>query len=265
MTRLRLFTPHPLVIAALHLPPLTREVSMAWLEDYVAANARVFAEAGVPYVILQDQTREAGLMAPASLAVTAALARFLRAAAPTIGLGIIVEAHDPAASLAIAHASGADFVRLKVFVGGMMTAQGPRYAIGTQAVAYRHNLGREDIAILADVHDRTAMPLSGETPEFAAEWAQKTGADGLILTGADFADSLARIARARKAGIKRPILLGGSVTTANVEQALGVADGVIVSTSLMRSGASAKDVLRWDLDLTRRFMERARLAPARTS
>ena len=46
MTKLRVFEPRPLVIAALHLPPFGRERSMAWLEDYVAVNARVFAEAG---------------------------------------------------------------------------------------------------------------------------------------------------------------------------------------------------------------------------
>jgi uncharacterized protein len=258
MTSLRVFSSRPLVIAALHLPQVTRGLSVAWLEDYVATNARVFAQAGVPYIKLQDQTRETRRMAPTSLALTAALARFMRSEVPSIGLGVIAEAHDPTAALSIAHASGADFVRLKVFVGGMMTAQGPRYGMGTEAVAFRGSLGREDIAILADVHDRTAVPLSSETPEFAAEWAQKTGADGIILTGADFPDSLARIEQARKIGIRRPILLGGGVTTANVGDALAIADGVIVSTSLMRPGASSHDVLRWDLDLTRRFMDAAR-------
>jgi predicted TIM-barrel enzyme len=263
VTTLRVFAPRPLVIAALHLPDLTRErQSMAALEDYVATNARVFAEAGVPYIKLQDQTRCTGAMPSASLAITAALARFLRAEVPGIGLGIIVEAHDPQAALAIAHASGADFVRLKVFVGGVMTAQGPRYAMGADAVAFRAGLGRPDIAILADVHDRTAVPLSGESPELAAEWAQKSGADGLVITGGSFADSLERIGRARAAGIHRPILLGGSVTEGNVAHALSVADGVIVSTALMRQGAAPGDVLRWDRDLTRRFMDAACARPA---
>ncbi len=260
MTSLRVFSARPLVIAALHLPDFgkLRDRSMSWLEDYVATNARVFAQAGIPYVKLQDQTREAGPMRPDALAMTAALGRFLKAEVPEIGLGIIVEAHDPQASLSIAHATGADFVRLKVFVGQAMTAQGPRTGMGTQALAFRTRLGRDDIAILADVHDRTAVPMSSETPEFAAEWAQKTGADGLILTGADWADSLARIRKARETGIKRPILLGGSVTEGNVAEALALCDGVIVSTALMRKDAAASDVLRWDLDRTRRFMDAAR-------
>jgi len=258
MTRHAVFTAEPLVIAALHLPPFDPRQSVAFLEDYVAANARVFAEAGVAYVKLQDQTRETGAMRAAPLARTAALARFLRREVPAIGLGVIVEAHDAEAPLAIAQAAGADFVRLKVFVGGMMTAQGPRHGLGAQAVAFRQSLGAEAIALLADVHDRTAVPIAGETAEFAAEWAQKSGADGLIVTGASFDDTLARIARARGAGIKRPILIGGSVTAANVGAALKAAQGVIVSTSLMRAGASEADILRWDADLTRRFMDAAR-------
>ena len=74
MSSLRVFAARPLVIAALHLPDFgkMRDKSMAWLEDYVAINARVFAEAGVPYIKLQDQSREAGPMQPISLAMTAA-------------------------------------------------------------------------------------------------------------------------------------------------------------------------------------------------
>jgi predicted TIM-barrel enzyme len=190
--------------------------------------------------------------------MTAVLARAIRAAAPSLGLGIIVEAHDPEAAISVAHAAGASFVRLKVFVGGAMTAQGPRYALGAKAVAHRAALGRPDVAILADVHDRTAVPLSAETPEFAAEWAVKTGADGLILTGASFADSLDRVRKARAHGITRPILIGGSVTEANAAETFAVADGAIVSTALMRKGAGPDELVRWDRDLCRRFMDAAR-------
>jgi predicted TIM-barrel enzyme len=251
-----------LVIAALHLPDyaLSRRHSMAWLEDYVVTNARVFAEAGIPWVKLQDTTRTDGPAAPDTLAMTAALGRLLRAEVPAIGLGIIVEAHDPTAALSVAHAAGANFVRLKVFVGGAMTAQGPRHGLGARAVAHRAALGRPDIAILADVHDRTAVPLSTETQPFAAEWAVKSGADGLIVTGSSFSDTLQRIDAVRAAGVKRPILIGGSVTESNVGAALGAANGVIVSTALMRRGAGEDDVLCWDADLCRRFMDAARAA-----
>lgn len=254
------FDTRPLVIAALHLPDfaLSRSRSMAWLEDYVVTNARVFAEAGIPWVKLQDTTRTDGPSAPDTLAMTAALGRLLRAEVPGMGLGIIIEAHDPTAALSVAHAAGADFVRLKVFVGGAMTAQGPRYGLGARAVAHRAALDRSDIAILADVHDRTTVPLSTESQPFAAEWAVKTGADGLIVTGSSFPDTLERIAAVRAAGVKRPILIGGGVTESNVDAALGAADGLIVSTALMRRDTGEDDVRCWDADLCRRFMDSAR-------
>ncbi|MFN3614963.1 MAG: BtpA/SgcQ family protein [Rubrimonas sp.] len=249
----------PAVIAALHLPDFVRDRRpMAWLEDYAVANARIFAEAGIPWLKLQDQTKTAGPAAPETLAMTAAIARLLRAEVPQIGLGIIVEAHDPCAALAVAHAAGADFVRLKVFVGGAMTAQGPRHALSGAATAYRAGLGRSDIAILADVHDRTAVPLSGESQPFAAEWAVKSGADALVITGASFEDSLARVAAVRAAGVKRPVLIGGGVTAANAAQALAAADGAVVSSALMRRDAGPEDLIRWDRELCLRLMDAVR-------
>ncbi|MEO1103869.1 MAG: BtpA/SgcQ family protein [Pseudomonadota bacterium] len=257
---LKVFDGGPLIIAALHLPDfaLSRHRAVTYFEDYAIANAAVFAQAGIPWLKLQDQTRTSAGAAPDTLARMGALARLIRAEVPGIGLGIIIEAHDPAAALAVANASGADFVRLKVFVGGAMTANGPRHALGAEAVAYRAVLGRQDIAILADVHDRTAIALSGETQPFAAGWAAKVGADGLIITGSSFADTLTRIEAVRAAGIKRPILIGGGVTADNVGEALRAAEGVVVSSALMRRTASEDDLLRWDADACRRFMDAAR-------
>lgn len=256
----RLFQSGPLVIAALHLPDFTlsRQRSMAWLEDYVMTNARVFAAAGIPWIKLQDQTRTDGPAAPETLAMMAALGRMIRAEVPQIGLGIIIEAHDPRAAVSVAHAAGAEFVRIKVFVGGAMTAQGPRHGIGPQAIAHRALVQNPGIAILADVHDRTSVPLSTESQPFAAEWAAKTGADGLVITGSTFDDTLDRIAAVRAQGVRRPILIGGSVTEANVAQALAASDGVVVSTALMLKSTAEGDILRWDADLCARFMEAAR-------
>lgn len=253
-------TSGPLVVAALHLPDFSRspQRSVAWLEDYVVTNARLFAEAGIPWVKLQDSTRSAKPARPETLALMASLGRLIRDECPSLGLGIIIEAHDPSAAIAVAHATGAGFVRLKVFVGGVMTAQGPRYGLGAEAFTYRAQLGATEIAILADIHDRTAVSLTHESQPFAAEWAVKTGADGLIITGSDLDDTCMRINALRKARITRPILIGGSVTESNVAQALKSSQGVIVSTALMRKDALSEEKLRWDREKCLRFMDAAR-------
>lgn len=250
----------PAVISALHLPdPFAMpEMSQAQLEDYVLTNAAVFAQAGMPAMMLQDQTREGGDARPATIAVMSALGRLVRREFPAMRLGIIVQAHDAIAPLAIAHGSDACFVRLKVFVAAAMTMEGPRVGLGVQARSYRRTLGRDDIAILADVFDRTSLPMVGVPPERAARWAESLGADGIVLTGESFEESLARIRAARTAGVRLPLIIGGSVTTENVAQALQVGDGVIVSTALMRKQLRPDEMLRWDRDETRRFMDAVR-------
>ena len=81
-------------------------------------------------------------------------------------------------------------------------------------------------------------------PEHAAPWVEGLGADGLVLTGADFADNLARIRAAPAAGVRWRLLIGGGVKDGNVREALATADGAFVSSPLMRSDAGPDKLLR---------------------
>ncbi len=248
--------PFSRIIAALHLPAFDAHApSMAWLEDYVLSNVEVFVKGGIDAVKIQDQTREHGAANPRSVARLAALTRLVRRTYPDLSLGVIVQAHDAVAPLAVADAADADFVRLKVFVGAVLNAEGQRDALSLAATAARAEMGRPDIAILADVHDRTSHPLGDVPHETAATWAQKAGADALVITGHDFADSLTRIEAARAAGVTWPVFVGGGVTADNVRSALDVANGVVVSTSIMRKDPFATDLVRWDLDAVRHLVD----------
>jgi len=261
-TAASLFAVRPLVIAALHLPDRAsdRGMSMARLEDYVLANAEVFADAGVPAIMLQDETREPAAATPDTVAVMTSLGRLIRSHFPKLELGIIIRAHDHAAALSVAHAVGAGFVRIKVFVGGVMAAEGPKDALGPLVGTFRSNLKRDDIGVLADVHDRTSYPRTNVPHDHAAFWAQQLGADGLIITGGSFEDSLERIRKARAAEVTAPILLGGGATADNIKQALRHADGVIVSRAMMRTGTTTSERIHWDGEAARRFMDAAAAA-----
>jgi uncharacterized protein len=252
-------SPLPHVIAALQLPPFRaeRRWSMAWYEDFLLTNARVFVEGGIRAIKVQDETREAGRATVHTVARMAALGTAFKREFPDVDLGIIVQAHDPLGPIAIADATGAGFVRLKVFVGAVLNAEGERHALGVEALDYRASLGRSDIRILADVHDRTSVPVTPVPHDKAALWAQSLGADALVLTGDSFSDTLHRIDSARAAGVRRPILIGGGVDESNVREALGSADGVIVSTSLRRPDVKANDLVLWDQLAVDRLMARA--------
>jgi predicted TIM-barrel enzyme len=256
----KLFDLRPLVIAALHLPELGighKPTSMGWLEDYVMKNLAVFAEGGVPAVILQEETLNLSQARPENIAILAALARMARHEYPGLHLGIIVQAHDPVAPLAIAHASGASFVRIKVFVGAMLKAEGVQQGCGVTARDYRAMLGREDIQILADVHDRTGYPLTDEPIEVAADWAAHAGADGLVLTGFTYAESLSYLQTVRQSGIQKPLLMGGSAEEGNIAEVLRYAEGVVVSSALKRKNPAPGDLVQWDIEATKRFMDAA--------
>jgi predicted TIM-barrel enzyme len=248
--------PLPPVIAALQFPPFRggERLSMSWYEDYLLQNAEVFAAGGIMAIKIQDETRETGAATAQTIARMSALGRVFRQAFPDIALGIIVQAHDAIAPLAIADAVDADFVRLKVFVGASLNAEGLRQALSVEATDYRSLLGRPDIQILADVHDRTSHPLAPVGNETAALWAQSMGADAIVVTGATFADSLQRIGLARAAGVKRPMIIGGSIDALNIAEALSHADHVVVSSSLLRKDAGEKDMVRWDREAVLRLM-----------
>ena len=256
-----IFQLDPLVIAALHLPygeQSTLSLDMHWLEDYVLQNMRVFVEAGIPAVILQDETLNAGRAWPETVATMAVLGHLARSQFPDMQLGIIVQAHDPVAPLVIANAADAAFVRIKVYVGAMVKADGVQVSCGVEARNCRAHLGREDIKILADVHDRTGIPLGNVPLEMAAGWAVTAGADALILAGVSHEESMERIRRVRSAGIGRPLILGGGAHEGNIAQALEEVDGVIVSSALKREHLQPGDIVRWDRDKVNQFMDAAR-------
>jgi predicted TIM-barrel enzyme len=229
---------------------------MAWYEDFLLTNVRIFVDGGIRAIKVQDETRESGPATVHTVARMAALGAAFKREFPDVELGIILQAHDAVGPIAVADAAGASFVRLKVFVGAVVNAEGERRALGIEALDFRASLDRSDIRILADVHDRTSVPVPAVPHEKAALWAQSLGADALVMTGESFGDTLHRIEGARGAGVKRPILVGGGVDESNVREALRAADGVIVSTSLRRPDAASNDLVQWDQRAVDQLMAR---------
>jgi uncharacterized protein len=266
-----LFDQRKAVIGALHLPPFPgsghpRARSVQEIERYALENTAVFAAGGVDALFLQELGMPAGAVSgPEVIATLSVVGAAVRRAYPDLVLGIIVGSPGAAAPLAIAHATGAQFVRLKVYVGAMVKAGGIEEGCAREAIEYRARTGAEEVAIVADVYDRTGIPLGETSIEEASGWAVQFGrADALVLTGKDFAGSLEMLARVRARGYGVPLLLGGSATEENVAQALEHADGVIVSSSLMQTSGSTeeREARPWDGEKIRRFVEAARGASA---
>jgi uncharacterized protein len=257
----KLFDLKPLVIAVLHLPSFGMADTlrtMAQLEDYALKNMSVFVDGGMQAVYLQDHTPGQSKAKEETIAIMSMLGSMVKREFTQIHLGIGLEANDPTSLLAIAHACGASFVRIKVFVGAMLKAEGIQQACGIEAVSYRRALGREDIQILADVHNPIGFPLLNIPIEAASEWAARAGANGIVLTGSRHDESLEFLKCVRQLGLKRPLLLGGGANQDNIAEVLTYADGVIVSGSLKKKEVDPGEVVLWDHDQIVSFMDAAR-------
>lgn len=247
----------PLIIGALHLPYYGTQDpsrSLAEVEDYVLANASIFFENGIDKLILQDENIVPDLAHPETIAVMSAIAREVRHMLPKLHLGIIVQAHDPKAALAIAYASGAEFIRQKVFAGVMLKAEGLRTGVGPEMVHYRTALG-QNIRILADIHDREGTVVCNVPITDTAGWADRMGADGLILTGKSYAQTKEYFEKVNAMELGKPLIVGGSVNASNIQDILSFADGAVVSTSLMNDSSEPGKGLHWAPEKIRRFCD----------
>jgi predicted TIM-barrel enzyme len=101
------------------------------------------------------------------------------------------------------------------------------------ALAIRRRLGLDDVAILADVHDRTSRVL-GDTPLLEmADWATRHGqAGGLVITGRSEDETLRMLRELRDSGISVPLVIGGGGRPDNVAELLDLSDGIIVGSCL---------------------------------
>lgn len=221
--------------------------------DAALAEARILHENGISALMIQnlgdipvalEATRE-------QVAWMTRIASDIRAAF-NLPVGLNILENDAAAMMAVASASGADFVRIKIYVGAMMTPFGLETAKAHEAIKARNALGADNVAIFADVHDRTGTPLASGGFIEDVEFAVRLGyADGLVLTGKSYAETLDFVRAAKSKYPKTPILVGGGVTQQNFEEVISLADGAIVSTSLKNSGSA---VGRLDPVKVRQFM-----------
>lgn len=248
----------PLIIGAVHLPYYGRNnpgLPIAQIEDYALQNVQVFYDNGIRTLYIQDENLTCGPAYPETIALLASLGKMLKTSFPELCLGFIVQAHDACASIAAAHASGADFVRIKVFAGSMYKAEGLRTGVGAEAVNYRTMLGSK-VKILADVYDREGMPAGNAPLAMALGWADRFGADGFVLTGHDWAETLEYLDIADQEDLGKPVLVGGSVKEGNIYEVLDHCDGAVVSSSLMLDNPTEGSLLKWDAQKVRRFADK---------
>ena len=237
-----------------------RGEGLASVLDAALAEARVLAENGVDALMAQN-LGDIPVALKATREQVAWMTRIASDIRATFGLpvGLNMLENDAAAMMAAASAAGADFIRVKIYVGAMTTPFGVETARAHEAIKARNALAADNVAIFADVHDRTGVPIASGGFLEDVEFALRLGrADGLVLTGRSYSETRDLVRAVKREYPRAPVLVGGGVTQQNIREVLSLADGAIVSTSLKNSGSA---VGRLDPVKVKEFMAEARRRP----
>ena len=253
-------SPKP-VIAMVHVGALPGTpaggASMAELEAHAVAEARIYREAGVHGVAVENMHDVPYLKGGVGPEITAAMTVLARAVKQACGLpcGIQILAGANREALAVAHAAGLDFVRVEGFAFAHVADEGLIESSAAALLRFRKHVGAERVQVWADVkkkhasHALTADVSIGETAA-AAEFMR---ADAVIVTGSATgaecsADDVAEV----RARCRLPLYLGSGVTADNLARYWDGADGFIVGSAFKRDGRWSEAV---DAARVERFME----------
>ena len=237
------------IIGVVHLLPLPGSPGWKGDLDSVVEHAQRDTEArgGIDAVIFENFGDVPFLSGPVPPETIAAMAVVIESVANSVEVpfGVNVLRNDPIAALALAYATGGEFIRANVHTGVMVTDQGIIEGRAEDTVRRRSALAAP-VKFLADVLVKHAVPLGEQDIRDAAKAAVHRGmADALIVTGpftgeeADLSD-----VKAVKEVVPQgtPVLVGSGVTDGNIGTYLEWADGVIVGTSLKRDGIVSNPV-----------------------
>jgi membrane complex biogenesis BtpA family protein len=244
--RERFRTARPL-IGVIHLPALPGYPDSAGLAAVVAhalAELAAYRVGGLDGVLVENEHDWPHRVEAAreTVAVMTTVTHALVAAADRFPVGVEILLNDPEASLAVAHASGAGFIRTDYFADEMSRPEhGVMRIAPAEVMAYRDRIGAQRVLILADIQVKYAQMLAPRTLGESAREACELGADAIVVTGTRTGEPPAPedVLAAREGSGDCPVLVGSGLAPENARALLEVADGAIVGTSLMRDGRAA--------------------------
>lgn len=219
------------------------------------SDALTLERAGVDAVIVENMgdTPFGALLNTAQLAALSAAAIEVRRAVK-LPVGIDAAFNDCRASLAIAGITGADFIRVPVFVDTVVFTDGYIMPCAKECMEYKKQLGLGRVKILADVQVKHAhMLLPQITVEQSAKEAAANGADAIIVTGSEVGaetpiDMIIRV----KQAVSLPVFAGSGVNASNISRQMETADGAIIGSSLKKDGILSNPI---DYERVREVME----------
>lgn len=253
------------IIGMVHLRPLPgsplydpAQMGMKRILEIAREEAKQLEDAGVDGVQVENmwdipylQGEKIGPETVAAIAV--GVHEVVNAVSIPVGAECHMNSGDKA--LACAVAGGARWVRVFEWCNAFISQSGYIEAIGGQLARMRSHLKAEDIAFLCDVNVKhgSHFIIHDRSVEEQAMDIEAQDGDAVIVTGFDtgMPPSVDKVESCKKR-VKLPIFLGSGLSTENIPELLGCADGAIVG-SYFKEGGNWKNPI--DNKRAREFMK----------
>ena len=223
------------IFGMVHLLPLPGAPlfggSMDEVIDAAVADANALAAGGCDGIVFEN-FGDRPFHKRVGPETVAAMARVIADVKSKLPFGVNVLRNDARSALAIAAATGAQFIRINVHVGVMATDQGLIEGDAAETLRMRASIAPQ-VLIFADYLVKHATPVGEHS---ARDLRERGLADAIIISGQETglpADAR-RLAHVRQS-VDAPILIGSGVTAENAKD-YAEADGAIVGTSLKSDG-----------------------------
>jgi hypothetical protein len=231
------------VIAMAHLPALPgtprydEHGGMARLVEWVQADVAILEAGGVDAVLFCNEDDRPYVL-EAGIEQVAAMARVIADTRPQrIPFGADFM-WDPLAAIAIAHATGARFIR-EVLSGAYESDMGLWSPDAGRAARFRRSIGAQGVRMFFNVVPEFASPLGRRTAAQRARSAAVSSLADVILVSGPMAGAetdLSTVQAVKAAVGDTPVFVNTGVKPENVAECLRIADGVIVGSSLKVDG-----------------------------
>jgi membrane complex biogenesis BtpA family protein len=216
--------------------PLTELITQARDE------ALSYRDSGIDAIMIENMHDRPYLKSAVGPEITAAMTAIAYEVkiASQLPCGIQILAGANREALAVAHAAGLEFIRAEGFVFAHIADEGIIESDAGDLLRFRRQIGAENVQILTDIkkkhssHALTSDLDIGDTAKAAAYFLS----DGLIITGRHTGEeaNVADFEAARCNAPDLPLIAGSGITPENCNTYLGLADALIVGSSLKSEG-----------------------------
>ena len=232
------------LVGVVHLQALpgtpANRLDVAGIASIAVDEARAYEEAGFHGVMIENTHDRPYLKNAVGPEITAAMAVVSSAIrnAVKLPLGIQILAGANTSAMAVAHSSGASFVRVEGYVFAHVADEGLIEASAGALLRYRRAIGAEHIRVFADIkkkHSAHAITADVDIRE-TARAAEFFAVDGVIVSGiATGQPTDPEDVNSVSHAISVPTLVGSGITADNIHCYQG-ADAFIIGSSIKEHG-----------------------------